>query len=871
MSASTADTLLSPNDKQDVVLMIKLLNTISKLAPALDTDTPSTKSTRRALILLGRVYHHLLNAYMDVQLSLHEQLVHLSAAAHLILAMYHTDKGEFIPVQTFFDVMSMIKNVYFCVAKIQVDDPTGSLWIISLGSDGLEKVFGKVRSMVGNDTNADQLQLTNRIDGAVQCVKILEIHPEWGGQSRRLNIKPLPSDATDISNKYDHINPKSWKGDVRVQNVVLGGSWSAGFRIAETELADAQFPSPFDNMKNAGGYDIMCPFGNGKMALVDGRLSAGERDETEEERDDPPVDELATPGSDDGTNIEPDLDDVAGAVELTELPTPQLPEAWISIDDSNPSKVKKVHKASILRLYSSPLTISDSKDRLKRVRGFSQYNESKSITDASSLPPLPSSEEEEMICVLDPALTLVRCNNKVFLAVFQVLGIRHDTADVQSLPCRFLGEPNVHIHGHIMKLGLIDGTPEPDKPDWEWNGGFEAHSGFRDIEGRWVELIDPQMQPASRGRNVGEDTYVFQTSDLRSISAMLYERVTNETHRLPSITLSDSFPYRSSIGMSFDILSIYSYMTLSKRCLGQACFVCESDGVDGTRQHDGAPTCSLCPNILIDSLSGPDLLKHMGAHILHDHKLYSRPSPCGFCLNSQCEIHLSRHGQFTTIDMQKSRCPNLRKVRLKIAESFTERQPCTNHPLKCPLCTLIVWKYNLRNHITDTHPNANAALYESLYRLHPSESTLMKGVFLAPTRSTKSKRSKAKALAISAGHSSRMALRYDSFSFILIYFLQQALHRTSEDSEDEDEIDSQGDEDVNRQDDEDINTQDEEVIAGPSELMEDSAAGNAMNEDFDYGVQRISESIAPETDADNEDLFDGPIGMISLYCWHSLF
>ena len=120
---------------------------------------------------------------MDIQLSLHEQLVHLSAAAHLILAMYHTDKGKFIPVQTFFDVMSMIKNVYFCIAKIQVDDLTRSLWIISLGSDGLEKVFGKVCSMVGNNTNTDQLQLTNHIDGAVQCVKILEIHPEQGGQS----------------------------------------------------------------------------------------------------------------------------------------------------------------------------------------------------------------------------------------------------------------------------------------------------------------------------------------------------------------------------------------------------------------------------------------------------------------------------------------------------------------------------------------------------------------------------------------------------------------------------------------------------------------------------------------------------------------
>jgi hypothetical protein len=122
-------------------------------------------------------------------------------------------------------------------------------------------------------------------------------------------------------------------------------------------------------------------------------------------------------------------------------------------------------------------------------------------------------------------------------------------ADVQSLPSRFLGEPNVHVHSQIMKLGLIGGTPALDKPDWEWNGRFEARSGFRNIEGHWVELIDPQMQPASRGRNVDEDTYVFQTLDLHSISAMLYERVMNETHQLPSITLSDSFPYRSSIGM----------------------------------------------------------------------------------------------------------------------------------------------------------------------------------------------------------------------------------------------------------------------------------------------------------------------------------
>ena len=49
----------------------------------------------------------------------------------------------------------------------------------------------------------------------------------------------------------------------------------------------------------------------------------------------------------------------------------------------------------------------------------------------------------------------------------------------------------------------------------------------------------------------------------------------------------------------------------------------------------------------------------------------------------------------------------------------------------------------------------------------------MKGVFLAPTLSTKNKQSKIKALAISAAHSSHMVLQYDFLSVILItaYFL----------------------------------------------------------------------------------------------------
>jgi len=155
----------------------------------------------------------------------------------------------------------------------------------------------------------------------------------------------------------------------------------------------------------------------------------------------------------------------------------------------------------------------------------------------------------------------------------------------------------------------------------------------------------------------------------------------------------------------------------------------------------------------------------MGAHILHDASLKGANNPCGLCLNtgSVCEIHLICRGDTTSIDSSKSHCQNLWQIKLKLAKEFTNHQPCTNHPLICPLCpktSLAVWKYNLKAHILLNHPSASPDLYEPFYHLHANEWTLMKGVFLTQTCSRPSKRSDTPTLTISDGHSSRLALRY---------------------------------------------------------------------------------------------------------------
>ncbi|KZP10387.1 hypothetical protein FIBSPDRAFT_700742, partial [Athelia psychrophila] len=230
------DTIVDPSDKQDVKLMYDLLSAIAILPAAAEDDPPPIHNTRTALQLLGKLYTHLLEAYTNIHLSLSEQLQHLSAIAHLVMAIYRSDKGDSMPSQTYYDLMTAIKNAFFCVAKTQVDNPDGDFWLILIGTDALERLFGKIRTMIGNDSNVDQLQLANRAESAAMCTSILAEHPEWEKAPRRLTLKAWREQAGDLSARVDHINPASWGGDARVRGVVLLTCWEEGRRIATAEL-----------------------------------------------------------------------------------------------------------------------------------------------------------------------------------------------------------------------------------------------------------------------------------------------------------------------------------------------------------------------------------------------------------------------------------------------------------------------------------------------------------------------------------------------------------------------------------------------------------------------------------------------------------
>ncbi len=82
--------------------------------------------------------------------------------------------------------------------------------------------------MIGSDLNCDILQLSERLAMAALITEILNLHPEWYSGSRRLNFTAPTNTSTPtdrISDKVDHINAKSWRGDLTVQNVNLKSCW----------------------------------------------------------------------------------------------------------------------------------------------------------------------------------------------------------------------------------------------------------------------------------------------------------------------------------------------------------------------------------------------------------------------------------------------------------------------------------------------------------------------------------------------------------------------------------------------------------------------------------------------------------------------
>ncbi|KAJ7790692.1 hypothetical protein B0H13DRAFT_2245687 [Mycena leptocephala] len=186
------NSFLNPNDKQDVYTGYQLLKALWSLPIAPSNSSPAFIRTREALRMFGQLAYHLLMPYIYIELSLHQL--------------------------TYVNLMIMIKNVFFCIAKTKIDIPDAEFFIILLGTDRLEVLFGLIRTAIGTDANCDIYQLCTRASHLTESTIILASRPQWDRSPRRLKLPMIITEEGEISPKADHITPAAWKGDTHVRN-----------------------------------------------------------------------------------------------------------------------------------------------------------------------------------------------------------------------------------------------------------------------------------------------------------------------------------------------------------------------------------------------------------------------------------------------------------------------------------------------------------------------------------------------------------------------------------------------------------------------------------------------------------------------------
>ncbi|KAJ7192653.1 hypothetical protein GGX14DRAFT_701343 [Mycena pura] len=752
-SLTTINAFLNPYDRQHVFRSFGLLRAIWNLPDAPAGSTPSFARARRALQIFGRLAYHIVMPYICVDLDLDEQLTYLSTAAHMLLDLYTQNNAQtrFMPVQTFVNLMIMIKNAYFCVAKTKADIPEGNFWLILLGTDRLELFFGLIRTAIGTDSNVDLLQLASRGTNLTEIAVILSENPEWDRTPRRISLPGVGKNCTELNSKVDHINPDSWKGNTSVARVSSITCWTTGRKVAEDILAGSR--ERFAAMEKNSDVNMLAPFGTllvKQYASED--IEAAYSCTNLAAEFPPPVAEPAGPIPDPSYSGDGDLEDAMAVEE----PRGGF-DAYIEFEG------KRITKSKALRLVMAEVTgPRASTDRTKRVASMASHGRA-----AGSLG-LDNSDSDQILgarCLRggSPICTLVRCEEQFFLAIGSVNGLTLGSEPLDEMSIDLVPDATTMVAFQVLRLVRATVADDPTKHnDWCWSLAMDGRT--LKAPGRLVYPINPALSTSVSG----EPSYLFKSSELMAIAVSLHDLIIPQIRRdIPDVVRSPFFPYRDE-GATTAIGFIF---TRAEYFQGRACFLCEDDVNERLVAPEGSAACTDCnPAVLLDLSQGQRVLEHCAAHILHDKRLNDDDQLCGLCLrpSPQCVFYLRKGqgmGSGPQIDLHRSTCARLIKLQYSTAAiSNLPGSPCSNVPIICVLCGIkapAIWRYNLARHYRTLHRL-------TLPTLLPVESIISAGekqalqVIWSKRHQVVKRRNVGKSkepLAISEQHSSRLALR----------------------------------------------------------------------------------------------------------------
>jgi len=534
--------VLDPTDKQDVVLAYSLLKDLWSL-PMADpiSSSPTYFKACEALRIYGELSYHLIYPYICVDLSLSEQLEHLSAAVHLVLALYVLDDAQshFIPAPLFVDMSIMVKNAFFCVAKAKVNHPNQPFFLVLLGTDRLESLFGILRTMVGNDTNLDVLQLALRITSTTEVSTILAKHPEWDRSPRRLRLPTVSRNLDELSSTLDHIGPRAYSRPERLHpaRLTLATPWKRGRKSLEDK--HPWIIPTLQSISATKNASILTPYG---INLLMSSLTGGISDDSMEEDSPSPQSDRPMPV------YSPEVQDATSGMQ--ELEDAVSEDRWHNSESygqdtfSHAVQIGGVtmKKSRAIAQQFRYVISASSTDRLRRVAQESRFKG----TGGLGFPHSKAGNghiDEPSLSILQPIATVILCKGKLFLCIAEVNGLFLNHRPVDDIPISVLSEKASQVSYQGLRLVPSSYSDDHDgKHNWRSSGLFRLSAK---APGALVLPINPDIA----SHKPCDAFFLFQTSELMVLMATLCDSICRSHHKaIPDVKPSDQFPYQEQDG-----------------------------------------------------------------------------------------------------------------------------------------------------------------------------------------------------------------------------------------------------------------------------------------------------------------------------------
>lgn len=620
MTSSEAALLLNPADKQNVP---KAVNLIQSLQP-LDLEDqyednimvmPSHINRVQGIEFVAKVLSFFLIPFIDVEMTLSEQIRDLSTFAHLATALYLKHHLGFLTSALYADSQAIVKSILFNTARLQLVDLNINYYILFEGTDRLENVFSQARTQ-DHARNFDILQLAHKLSIGAEIDAIFQRYPDLYRGHLRRNLRKAQG--------IDHINPKSWVGTVRVGDVDIKGEYLTGRDEANQILVERFGESAsvdFDKLfKSDPLIDHLRPGKRYVGFSVSGEPEVDENDLDNESLTGPLI---SVPNSDKDDEFE-DAREEVDSIEHTGFD--------IEPEDLNPSLQKSnSHYLTIegARHYI-PTLINDllGADKEKRRLVTTRPLRAQGVTLLKALKPdsiLNSSGDEldtstPKVKSGDLGGILVRVNDEICLVVGEILNFRQGTskinlAGIEAEDLDADGAKATTVAIQILQLLAQEHQNKSAQEGltWMWpqkyiqiqeskDGVFQHRHFVTRIPGSIFHLAAPDIKYDREGKpiwslNDSDLKNIFERawSDLEPDSPNIAERV----KRLPKITGPGvmQLPYKSSGGEP--------HYFLSKNDLPPQLNIVKIDGKVDVK-------CYLCSKVF----QLKDMRNHVGIHLL---------------------------------------------------------------------------------------------------------------------------------------------------------------------------------------------------------------------------------------------------------------